>query len=96
MQTPVEKKGEFVVVDWITLAQEAKHLLVDEVEIEEAVDIAWGGNISYRVPGARVTQAGENMPGRGDGEEEQNAGGQAEFTPAAPISGEQQVGYDGE
>ena len=45
---------------------------------------------------ARIAQPGEDVPGRGNGEEEQNAGGQAELTPAAPISGEQQVRHGGE
>ena len=96
VQAPVENKGKLVVVDWITFAQKAKHLLVDEVEIEEAVDVARGGNVAYRVTRAWIAQPGENVPGRGDGKEEQNAGEQAELTPAAPISGEQQVRHGGE
>ena len=45
---------------------------------------------------AGIAQPGENMPWRGDGEEEQKAGGQAELTPAAPIAGEQQVRRGGQ
>ena len=73
MQAPVENKGKLVVVDWITFAQEAKHLFVNEVEIEEAVDVARGGDVACGVTGAWVAQPGEYVPWRCDGKEEQNA-----------------------
>ena len=95
MQAPVEDKGEFVVVDGITPAKKAQHLLVDEVEIEESVHVARGGNVAHGVACAGIAQSGEDVPWRGDGKEEQNAREQAELTPAAPIAGKPQVGHGG-
>src|SRR5580704_9314769 len=96
VQTPVENKGQLVVVHWIAFAQETQHLLVDEVEIEKAVDITGGRNIADGVTGAGIAQPGENVPGGSNGQEEKNSGEQAELTPAAPISGEQQIRHRGE
>ena len=39
-----------------------------------------------------IAKAGEDVPGRGDGEEEQKSGEGAEFAPSAPGSGEDEVG----
>ena len=47
-------------------------------------------------PAPGIAQPSENVPGRGNGEEQQNAGGQTELAPAAPFSGEQQIGHGGE
>src|ERR1700677_4632001 len=91
VQTPVENKGKFVVVDGITAAKKAQYLLVDEVEIEEAVHVAGAGNVAYGVACAGIAQSGEDVPWRGDGKEEENAREQAELTPAAPIAGEPKV-----
>ena len=55
------------------------------------MDIARGGDVAERVSRTRIAQPGEDVPRRGDGKEQQNTGEQAEFTPAAPIAGEQQV-----
>ena len=60
------------------------------------MDIAGSRDIPYGVPGARIAQPGEDVPGRGDGEKQQNAGEQTELAPAAPFSGEQQIGHRGE
>src|SRR5271170_5289304 len=42
-----------------------------------------------------VAKAGEDVPGRGDGEEEQESGEGAELAPATPGSGENEVGNGG-
>ena len=55
-------------------------MLVDEVEPEEAVAVQASG----------VAQAGEDVPGGGDGEEEQRAGEGFEATPVAEFTGEGQ------
>ncbi len=75
MERPVEGSGELVVVLGIALADEAEEVFVDEVEPEEAV----------------VAKAGEDVPRRGDGKEEQGAAEQAELAPAAKFTGDQQV-----
>ncbi len=95
MQAPIENKGKFVVVNGITPAQKAQHLLVDEVEIKEAVHVARAGNVAHGVTCTGIAQSGKDVPRRGDGKEEQNAGEQAELTPAAPIAGKPQVGHGG-
>ena len=61
VEAPVEVAGELVVVHRDAPAEEAQEVLVDEVEPEEAVAVHAAG----------VAQAGEDVPGRGDGEEEQ-------------------------
>ena len=72
MQAPEEVAGELVVVLGEALAEEAEEVLVDEVEPEEAVAVHAAG----------VAQAGEDVPGGGDGEEEERAG---EGLEAAPL-----------
>ena len=56
-------------------------MLVDEVEPEEAVAVHAAG----------VAQAGEDVPGRGDGEEEEEAGEGPEGAPVAVFAGEREV-----
>ena len=53
-------------------------MLVDEVEPEEAVAVQASG----------VAQAGEDVPGGGDGEEEEGAGEGFEAAPVAEFAGE--------
>ncbi len=60
VEAPEEIAGELVVVHRDALAEEAQEVLVDEVEPEEAVAVHAAG----------VAQAGEDVPGRGYGEEE--------------------------
>ena len=81
MEGPVEGGGELVVVAWDAAAEEAEDVLVDEVEPEEAVAVGGSG----------VAQAGEDVPGRGDGEEEEGAGEGFEATPVAEFAGEGEV-----
>ncbi len=59
------------------------------------MDVAWGGDVAHRVTCAGIAESGEDVPGRGDGKEEQNTGEQAELTPAPPIASQQQVGHGG-
>ena len=56
-------------------------MLVDEVEPEEAVAVHASG----------VAQAGEDVPGGGDGEEEERAGEGFEAAPVAEFAGEGEV-----
>ena len=78
MEGPVEGGGELVVVAGDAAAEEAEDVLVDEVEPEEAVAVHASG----------VAQAGEDVPGGGDGEEEQRAGEGFELAPVAEFAGE--------
>ena len=61
VERPVEVAGELVVVAGDAAAEEAEDVLVDEVEPEEAVAVHAAG----------VAQAGEDVPRRGDEQEEQ-------------------------
>src|SRR5208283_29908 len=78
VEAPVEGAGELVVVARDAAAEEAEDVLVDEVEPEEAV----------AVNGSGVAQAGEDVPGRGDGEQQKSAGEGFEATPVAEFAGE--------
>ncbi len=57
-------------------------MLVDEVEPEEAVAVHAAG----------VAQAGEDVPGRGDGEEEKQASEGSERVPLFVAAGEDEIG----
>ena len=92
MQQPVGGEGQLVVVVRVALAEEAQEVLVDEVEVEEAVDVAQGGVVADGVALVGVGDAAEDVPGRGDEQKEQSAGDGLEDAPAAPLAGEEQVG----
>jgi hypothetical protein len=93
VQQPVGmRKGQLVVVVRVAQAEEAEQVLVDEVEVEEAVDVADGGVVADGVALVGVVDAAEDVPGRGDEQKEQDAGEGLENAPAAPLAGEQQVG----
>ncbi len=81
MEAPEEVAGELVVVHGDALAEEAQEVLVDEVEPEEAVAVHAAG----------VAEAGEDVPGGGDGEEEQNAGEGLEGAPVSVLAGEGEI-----
>ncbi len=80
VEAPVEVAGELVVVHGDAPAEEAEEVLVDEVEPEEAVAVHAAG----------VAQAGEDVPGGGDGEEEEHAGEGFEAAPGfqSPVRSE--------
>ena len=82
VEAPVEIAGELVVVARDAAAEEAEDVLVDEVEPEEAVAAHAAG----------VAEAGEDVPGRGDGEQEQGAAEWAQTAPVAGFAGECKVG----
>ena len=75
----------------VAQAEEAQEVLVDEVEVEEAVDVAEGGVVADGV--ALVGIGGRRGCARGRRwQEEQEAGDGLELAPATPLAGEQQVG----
>ncbi len=76
----------------IALAEEAEEVLVNEVEVPPAVDVAEGGNVADGMAFAAIGAAYEDVPGGGDGEEEQRAGDGLEVTPATVLAGEPEVG----
>lgn len=70
-------------------------MLVNEVEIEEAVNVARGGNVADGVSVIGIAEAGKDMPGSRNSEEEQEASEEAHLAPAAPLAGEDEIGNDG-
>ena len=105
VQTPREKPDELaepedvpglaVVVVGVAQPEEAEEVLVDEVEVEESVDVAGGGDVADGIAVIGIAEAGEDVPRRGDGEEEQQSGEEMELTPAAPFAGEDEIRNDG-
>ena len=81
MEAPEEVAGELVVVHGDALAEEAQEVLVDEVEPEEAVAVHAAG----------VAEAGEDVPGSCDGEEEQSASDGLEGAPVLVVAGEGEI-----
>ena len=92
---PEDEPRLLVVVVRVALAEEAQNMLVDEIEVEEAMHMPWRGNVADGIALIGITQAGEDVPGRGDGEEEQDAGEEPQLAPAPPFAGDQQVRNDG-
>ena len=89
MQQPVSEAGQLVVVVRITQVEEAQVVLVDEVEVKEAVDVAQGGVVADGVSLVGIGQAAENVPGRGDGHEDQRADDRLDLAPAPPQAGDE-------
>ncbi len=85
VEGPVEVAGELVVVAGDAAAEEAEDVLVDEVEPEEAVAVGTAG----------VAEAGEDVPGGGDGEEEEGSGEGAETAPLVELAGPEKEGKGG-
>jgi hypothetical protein len=76
---------------WVALAEEAEHVLVDEVEVEEAVNIADGGVVAEGMSLVGVGESAEDVPGSGDEQEQDEPGDGFERAPATPLAGEEQV-----
>src|SRR5581483_3596639 len=74
MQHPVPEGGQLVVVVRVAHVEEAQHVFIDEVEIEEAVDIADRRVVADGMALIRIVQAAKNVPGGGNREKEQKAG----------------------
>ena len=70
-------------------------MLVDEVEVEEAVHIAECRVVADGMALVRIAQAGEDVPGRRNGEEQQQARHEAHLAPAPPFAGEHQPRHCG-
>jgi hypothetical protein len=70
-------------------------VLVDEVEVEESVDVAGSGDVADRVAVVGVGEAGEDVPGRADGEEDEESGEEMELAPAPPLAGDDEIRNDG-
>ena len=92
VQQPVGKAGQLVVVVRVAQAEEAQVMLVDEVEVKEAVDVAEGGVVADGVALVGIGQPAENVPGRGDGQKNQRAGDRLQLAPAPPQAGDKQEG----
>ena len=84
VKAPEEVSGELVVVHGEALAEETEEVLVDEVEPEEAVAMAEEGAVG-------VAEAGEDVPGSGDREEEGGSGEGFQLAEGAPLAGEGEV-----
>ena len=74
MEQPVGDERQAVVVVRIALAEETQEVFVDEVEVPEAVDVAGCWMVADGMALVGVRESGEDVPRRGDGEEEQDSG----------------------
>ncbi len=90
MREPIPGKGHFVVVVRKAPAQKAQDVLVDEIEVPEAVHISWGGVIADGMSLVGVCEAAENVPRSRDGKEKQHAGDRFQFAPATPLAAQHQ------
>src|ERR1700761_3646779 len=65
-------------------------MLVDEVEVEEAVHMAKCRVVADGMALVRIAQPGEDVPGRRNGEKKQYARHEPHLAPAPPFPGESQ------
>ena len=70
-------------------------MLVDEIEVPEAVHIAQGGVVAHCVSLVGIGEAAKNVPRRGDGEKQQEPSYGLERAPTAPLARKQQIGDSG-
>jgi hypothetical protein len=84
MEQPEEVTGNCVVVARPPHVEEAEDVLVEEVEPEEAVILAWFA-LHREVEVRWIAEGGKHMPRRGDQQQDQRAGEGAELTPLAPA-----------
>ncbi len=87
MREPVRVTRHFVVVVRVALVQEAEHVFIDEVEVEEPVHIAQGGMVAHWVSLVGVGESAQNVPRRCDEQEEQRSCERLEHSPATPLAG---------
>src|SRR6185437_8781770 len=92
---PVCEPRLLVVVVRVALAEKAQEMLVDEIKVEESVDVAGCGDVADGVAVVGIAQAAQDVPGRSDCKEEQDAGEEAHLAPAAPFSCNDEIGNDG-
>ncbi len=92
LSDPIHPSRLLVVVHRVALAEKAQHVLVDEVEVEEAVHVAERRMVADRIALVRITQPGENVPWRRDDEKKQDSSQQPHLAPAPPFAGERQPG----
>src|SRR6185437_3607228 len=93
VQRPVECGGKLVVVAGYASAEEARDVFVVEVEPRPS-GVRWEAGAGGHGNG-RVAQRGEDVPGRGDGEQERDTGEGMKQTPATPLAGEDEEEADG-
>src|SRR5579862_1667665 len=86
MRQPIGGGGHFVVVVGIAFTEEAKEVLVDEIEVPETVDIAGRGMVADGMTLVRIGKTAEDVPGSGDCEVEKNSCERFELPPAAPLA----------
>ena len=73
-------------------SQEAEDVLVQKVEVPEAVHVAGRWNVAHRVSLVGVRKAGQNVPRRGDGQKQQQSAKGLQRPPAPPVPAQQQQG----
>ena len=91
MEQPVGDERKLVVVVRVAQAEEAQEVFIHKIKVEEAVDVSDGGVVADGVSLVRIGEAAEDVPGRGDEQEEQESRDGLEVAPATPLAGEQQV-----
>src|SRR6202034_4418391 len=89
MQKPIRRKGQFVVVVRKPLSQKAQEMLVDKIEVPEAVHVSRHGMIADRMTLVRIRQPGQDVPRRGDHQKKQEARKWLVLAPAPPLAAEE-------
>src|SRR5277367_3264823 len=74
VQQPVSDEWQAAIVMRIAGAEETEKVLVEEIEVPEAMHIAECRDVADRMALVWVSEAGENVPWRSDGQKKQQAG----------------------
>ena len=91
-EQPEERDGDLSVVVRDALGEEAGDVFV--VEIEPGPAAPRGQAEARRQRDGRVLERGEDVPGRGDREEDEGGGDEVKFLDKAELTGDQQVEED--
>ncbi len=91
-EQPIGDERQAIVVVRKALAEETQEVFVDEVESTRSRERCLVWVIADGVSLVGVRESGEDVPRRGDGEEEQDSRDGLQVAPAAPLSAQQQQG----
>ena len=90
VQQPVPEHRQLVEVMREARPGKAEEVLVDEVEVPEAVHVAGGGMVADGKALIGIGQPGQNVPGRGNGQEQNQSCDRLQLPPAPPLPAQKQ------
>src|SRR6185437_13285945 len=90
---PVPERRHAVVIVRKARPKKPENVLVEEVKVPESVHVSRGGMIAHRVALIGICQASEDVPRRGDREEQQDSAEWLQIAPPPPQPAEGEERY---